>query len=206
MNRVCTPAWLTVQYRSTTYDAGVAGALVLLALSQPPSILRRFWSPALTRRVESVLCGLASDEAETLSGRVALLGAVELIGLRVLREPFAAAHIDRIGRLPLDVLPHRVDADGIEPYQRNLWLGLRVIASRTTAPLIVGRAVIDETLSRWQISLRDSAAQPEQTPHRLDQSMIAWLEACALTDIGTLLPSREPLWLVTGFRRNPTAM
>ncbi|MFO1156288.1 MAG: hypothetical protein U1E43_05715 [Rhodospirillales bacterium] len=47
---ICTPSWLARQYMSTT-DAPLAGALVLLGLSQPPTILRSFWSPMLTQRI-----------------------------------------------------------------------------------------------------------------------------------------------------------
>jgi len=198
VGKVCSPAWLTRQYSGRTNDAVIAGAFVLLALSQPPSILGRFWSPALTERVERVLAGLAGAEGDALGGCVQFLGAAQLIGWRT-HQPLTAANLNRIAQLPLDVLPHRPEADGIESYQRNLWFGLRAVASLATASLYLGRAVIDETLKRWQVTLQDNVAEPEGTSHRLDHSMVSWLEACARDGRGFLLPSQEPLWRIIGF-------
>ncbi|MES2939690.1 MAG: SIR2 family protein [Pseudomonadota bacterium] len=197
VDKICTQRWLAGQYAQFTTSGVLAGALILIALSQPPSILRLFWAPALKWRVSTALTGLANVEREMLSGHVQFIGAAQLMGQRMSRQPFAIARLDLVAKLPLDVLPHRAEADGIESRQRNLWLGLRVVASLADMPP-VGRAVIEETLQRWYLALQDSAAAPGHVEHRLNQSMVAWLEACMRTRQGVLFPSREPLWRITG--------
>jgi len=45
-------------------------------------------------------------------------------------------------------------------------------------------------------------AEAATAKHRLDVSMISWLETCALTEAGELAPSQEPLWMLAGFLRD----
>ena len=198
MARVCTPDWLKRQYSGPTKEAILANALVLLALSLPASTLQRLRSPALTHRVARSLAGLADTEGEVLSGHVQFLGAAPLIGWRIPRQPFAAARLDRIARLPSEVLPHRSESDDIEPYQRNLWLGLRAMAMFSHNRLRLDHGLLEETLRRWHINQGNSAAEPEHTLNRFNQSMIAWLQSCVEGGHGVLLSCKEPMWLITG--------
>lgn len=156
---ICKPNWLARQYKSTD-DAPLAGALVLLGLSQPPAILHSFWSSTLTARIGAALAALASAETKCLCMMVQLVGAAGLIGLRMPPAPIAAARLDRIAQLPVDVLPHRLAAGGIEDYQRNLWLGLRAVATLAPVPLPVSQDVIEDTLRRWRVNLQVSAVEP----------------------------------------------
>ena len=141
-------------------------------------------------------------EGELLGEIVQFLGSTQLVGQPLPRAPFKDGHLGRIARLPLDVLPHRPENEGIEPRQANLWLGLRVVASLAFGRLEVGQTAIDETLQRWRFNA--SASQElGRASQELTRSMCAWLQACSRDGRGVLLPSREPPWLTTGFGYDP---
>ena len=204
VDTICTRDWLDGQY-AQTYFRMLSSGLVLLGLSQPPSVLRRFWSPKFRARIEEALALLADAENDALCEAVRFLGAAQLIGRRMPRQPFRDARVELIASLPTKILPHRPGTDCIEPDQQSLWLGLRVVATLASARLAVGHSVIAETLQRWRVTLAESAKQPGSARHRLDESQVTWLEACDSHGSGVLLESREPLWLIPGFDWDPTA-
>ena len=64
----------------------------------------------------------------------------------------------------------------MEAYQYNLWLGLWALASVTGRPLPIAPAVLARTLELWRVNLAESSSDPHSTEHRVDQSMVDWLE------------------------------
>jgi hypothetical protein len=84
--------------------------------------------------------------------------------------------LDAAAKLPADSLPHRPDAEKVEFWQFNLWLGLREIASVTEQPLMIAPEVVARTLELWRVNLAASSTAPASTEHMVNQSMIAWLQ------------------------------
>jgi hypothetical protein len=116
---------------------------------------------------------------------------VVLYGLSARPEWFRNIPLSLIGILPLDALPHRGDAGSVETEQFQLWLGLRAVTSITGNALAVPPAVLERTLDLWRVNLAESSKNPASTEHRVNQSMVNWLEKCARGDQGLLLPPEE---------------
>jgi hypothetical protein len=71
---------------------------------------------------------------------------------------------------------------------------------------IIDSAII-ETLDLWHKNINSAGDwpgdQPGTTSHRINISMVGWLEGCVKTKTGHLVPHNEPLWTLVGFPRNP---
>ncbi len=202
---VCTEKWLAGVYKfGLTF--GLAGALHSIAVHQPPPIICRFWHPVITARARKELSGWVALDDGALNAAIEFIGAISLAGQMINRTLLINAPLDRIGRLP-SVLPHRSESIIVEQWQRQLWLGLRVVASVSAGQLIVDPEVIDQTLNLWHKNIDGAGEwpgtkeQPDSTAHRINVSMVKWLENCARSGTGRLLPSQEPLWVLGGFPR-----
>lgn len=87
------------------------------------------------------------------------------------------------------LLPHRADANKVEDWQFEFWLGLRAVTSVTGKPLAVPSALIVQTLDLWRVNLAESSTNVESAAHRVNQSMVAWLESCSRGNQGLLPPA-----------------
>src|SRR5207244_2379311 len=96
-----------------------------------------------------------------------------------------------ISQLPQNALPHRPGAAKVEDYQVQLWLGLRAFVSVRKEGLSLPLKIIEETLTLWRTSVEETASTPGTVAHRVNQSMVAWLETCLRVSPAALLPSKE---------------
>jgi hypothetical protein len=207
IDNVCTEEWLEGCYRygSTT---GLAGALHMIAVHQPRAVIRRFWSQALARRLRREFSQLATRDDFGISAVIQLLGTAQLSGSKISSSLFEGVPLARISRLP-KIIGHRSTAKIVEQWQRQLWFGLRVVASTALGPLIVDPESTNQTLDLWRRNI-DGAGdwpgtkeQPDTTAHRINASMVDWLTRCVSIDGGALFPNQEPLWALTGFPSDP---
>lgn len=207
---VCTDKWLTGIYKSGS-TLGLAGALHMIAVHQPPSVIRLFWNQALGARLRKELSNFALLDDQGLNAAVQLLGTTTLVGWKVNRSVLFNAPLDRISQLP-NIMKHRPEAYIAEQWQRQLWLGLRVVASIGPGPLCVDPTAIVETLDLWEKNIDGvgdwlgTKEKPDTTAHRINVSMVRWLKDCAQTKTGRLLENQEPLWTLAGFPRDPRAV
>jgi hypothetical protein len=204
---VCTNKWLSGVYKLGS-TVGLAGALHMIAVHQPPSIVQFFWNHALGARLKMELSQIRLLDDQGLIAAVELLGSSQLAGWAINRNLLFEAPLHRIGELP-NILKHRPEAFIAEQWQRQLWLGLRVLASIGPGPVHVNPTVLVDTLNLWRKNIEGASDwvgtkdKPETTAHRINASMVKWLEYCAQTNAGLLLPNREPLWVLAGFPSNP---
>ena len=85
--------------------------------------------------------------------------------------------LDAVAALPTNTLPHRPDAEKVHPWQLNLWLGLREVATSTGKPLAIAPETIARTLELWRVNLAESSIAPESTEYRVSQNMVGWLQS-----------------------------
>jgi len=206
LREVCARSrWIEKSYEAL-HAAYLAGALFRLGLQQSPVVISSLWRPALDSRLFLELANLTKLEEMSLGTMVQFLGAAQLIGGMMRRDAFLDVPLARIADLPRDILPHREETADVEPYQMQLWLGLRVIASMAPSRLVVEPEIVARTLRLWRGNLEETAAEPDKTPYRVNLSMVAWLERCVKTTVGLLVPNPEPLWVLAGFPRDPRTL
>jgi hypothetical protein len=183
----------------------------MIALHQPPSVVRVFWNKALGARVSQELSRLRLLDDQGLNAAIQLIGGASLAGWPIDKRLLLNAPANRVGQLP-EIVRHRPEANIVEQWQRQLWCGLRVFASIGPGPLHVNPTAIIETLDLWHKNIDGAGewpgtnGQPGTTAHRINVSMVEWLEGCVQTKTGHLLPHKEPLWTLVGFPRHPRAI
>ena len=183
----------------------------MIAVHQPPAIIRRFWHKALTTRLRNEFSKPAALDDQGLNAAIQLLGASQLAGCPSSPSILDNVPLNRVGQLS-KMVAHREEALIAESWQRQLWFGLRVIASIGSGQLIADQDSILQTLELWRKNI-DGAGdwpgtkeQPDATAHRINVSMVKWLEDCTRSGTGRLLPSHEPLWMLAGFPRSPRSL
>ena len=188
LGALCTKTWLGRQF--TIAPCGqLAKGLRLLALDQSPRVCRRFQNPSLGIRLQKELSRFTQIVQQEQSQVIQLLGCSTLCGWSARAGWFNNVPLGTIGTLPVDTLPHRPDADKVEDWQLQLWLGLHAVTSVTGKPLAVPSAVIVRTLDLWRSNLAESSIDSESAAHRMNQSMVAWLERCSRENQGLLPPA-----------------
>jgi hypothetical protein len=186
------------------HDGLLAGALYTIATTQSPEIIQLFWGRSLDWRILHAVSRMSSSDDSKLCHIVQLIGGAQLAGRWIKRASFSRsdALMVRLGELPARVLLHRPGFDGIEPMQAQLWLGLRVACALAERPIPIATTVLDETIARWRVTLTRSAGDPGSTIHRVNRSMLGWLEECH-RERGVLAShGRGRLWELVGFPRN----
>ena len=189
LDALCTKKWLGRQFTYTACGL-LAKGVRLLALQQPPHVRQRFQNPSLGIRLQTELSRFTQVAPEEQGQIIQLLGCAALCGLFAKGCWFKNVPLSTIAALPLDTVPHRVDARKVEDWQFQLWLGLRVVTSVTGKPLAEPPALIVHTLGLWRVNLTESVLNPASAGHRVNQSMTTWLESCARGNQGLLLPAR----------------
>jgi hypothetical protein len=188
LEAICTRAWLQTLY-TKAQCGGVAKGLRLLGLHQPPEIVRRFRSPSLALRLERELFRFGQITIGQQIQLIQLLGSSTLCGW--LAEPrwFTKVALGSVAALPIAGLAHRPDADKVEDWQFQLWLGLRAVTATTGQAIPVSSDVILTTLRLWRANLVDASTDLKSYAYRVHHSMVAWLEICSRSNRGLVPPS-----------------
>jgi hypothetical protein len=180
----CSNKWLGFQFNNSP-----CGILALgvgsVALYQTPEVCRRFKNPGLRIRVAKEISRFRQAAPEEQIAILQLLGTAQLLGCSAQREWFTGIRLEAVANLPADTLPHRPDCKKVEMQQYNLWLGMWTLASITGRPLPITSAVLARTLELWRVNLTESSVQPHTAEHRVDQSMVNWLEKSLCGNKGT---------------------
>ena len=166
----------------------LADGLGLLALHQAKSMLLRFQNRSLSIRLQKVISHFVDAPGQGQVDIIRLLGSAALCGWLGKSEWLNGLPLDVVGRLAAEVIPHRPDAEKIERWQFQFWLGLRAVASATEKSLDVSPDLILQTLELWRTNLAESSMDPASAEHRMNLNMVAWLEKCSQENNG-LLPN-----------------
>jgi hypothetical protein len=185
LEAVCTSKWLTGGFRFGSTMA-LAGALHRIAAHLDQRAARIFQHPELTIRLAREWRTLENAEEGKLSGAVQLLGACQLVGCVPNLEILVTAPLGQMERL-VDAMYQRA-GDATKSWIRQLWHGLRVLASIGPGPMRVDCSVVQHTtLDLWSPprTLAESghkeetgARKNDTTKHHLDGILTAWLRAC----------------------------
>lgn len=195
---VCTDKWLQIGYAATSCGQ-LASGLRELALHQPPQRCEQFFHKGLGGRLNKELARFENVEPSEQSQIIQFLGSAQLCGRAVSRQSLSHVTANLISQLPLHVLPHKPEATKVQNHQFQLWLGLRAFLSTTRGNLPLPTAVIQETLKLWRANVAETASLPKSVAHRVNLSMVAWLESCLRASPPALIPTKEPLWVLAGF-------
>ena len=168
-------------------------------MNQPVERCRRFHHTGLGRRLIYELRHFEKATPSTRSQVIQLLGCSGLCGWAVNHRNLSGMTHESVSQLPLNVLPHRPESARIEDHQLQLWFGLRAFVSIKRERLCLPSKTIEQTLKLWHANLDESAETPATTAHRVNKSMVRWLEACSRANPPALLPSTEMLWTLAGF-------
>ncbi len=168
-------------------------------MNQPVDLCRQFHHKGLGGRLSKELGRFNNSPPSVQSQGIQFLGCSSLCGWAVSQRSLGGISHESISQLPLSILPHRLEMARIEDYQWQLWLGLRAFVSIKQERLRLPSETIEQTLKLWRVNLAETAATPATTAHRVNQSMVRWLEACSRIQLPALLPSTEPLWTLAGF-------
>ena len=199
---IATPDWLESCFREANIFS-LTENLNALARRQPTQVLSRFWCPGLDLRIRQAVINLEATQDDELAANLRFIAVCALAGRVAPLELVTKLVLDKISRLPLEVLAHKPDASDVDNWRWQLWIGLRLLASADIGQMSIDASTIDQTLSLWKSNLEESGANVASNLRRINESMVLWLSACALSGTGLLLPGHEPLRHLTGFRTNP---
>lgn len=200
---IVTPVWLGNCFKTANTFSLIA-AMMALAGYQSPRVIARFWCAKLDDRLAIASRSLRTAQGCPLSVHIRFLAAGALFGRLTSMSRLSEESLLRICRLPIDVLPHMDGAIEVDGWRRELWLGLRLLASADVGGLVIDPAFVQETCEFWHANMAATSDAPSSTPHRINQSMVRWLSACVSDGTGRLLHDDEPLWLLNGFPNNPS--
>jgi hypothetical protein len=198
LNAVCTDKWLQIAYVATACGQ-LASGLRQLALHQSVERCRKFHHKGLGGRLNKELVRFETATSQEQSQIIQFLGCAGLCGWAVSQPRLAGVTLGSLSQLPLSILPHRPEVTKVEDHQLQLWLGLRAFVSITRERLPLPRDTIEETLKLWRVNLGETASTPATAAHRVNQSMVAWLETCSRANPPALVQSDELLWTLVGF-------
>jgi hypothetical protein len=147
-----------------------------------------FLNPGLGLRLRKELVRFSGEPSEEQSAILQLVGSAYLCGWRLKAEWFKSVSLSQLGRLAVEVLPHDLDASMVNPWQFQLWLGLRAVASTIRKPIVVPPALIQGTLRLWRLNLANSEETGALIEHSVNLQMVKWLERCSKGSKGLLVP------------------
>lgn len=169
--------------------------LLLLALHQQAAVVAQFRNIGLPLRLECEFKGFAEAEPGQRGLCIQLLGTATLFGQLIHVRLFSNMGYRDLAPLPTDTLPHRDEAEHVEEWQYQLWLGLRAVVAVTRKPLWLAPGVIRRTRDLWLRNLEHTGAEPESAAHRVDRQMVAWLDLCLARGEFALQPPQSLLLL-----------
>lgn len=185
--------------KATIYS--LAEALHGIVGHLPPKLIQQLWNRALDARIASAVKDLRSTREKELAANVRFLAACALGGRPIRLSPLGKTELRDISRLVLNVSPHGSSATEIDGWGRQLWLGLRLIASRQAGEIKVDPDVLASACQQWQEKQISAAGDPSSTQNWINRSMVRWLGLCAASGTGRLVPDDEELWQLAGFER-----
>lgn len=198
LRAVRTNKWLQIAY--VVGGCGqLASGLRQLALNQPLERCQQFHHKELGGRLNKELALFEKAAPREQSQIIQFLGCAGLCGWAVSRRSLDGIALGSMSQLPVSILPHRPEATRVEDHQLQLWLGLRAFVSITRERLPLPREAIKITLELWRANLTETASTPATAAHRVNQSMVSWLNTCSRANPPALVPSPEPLWTLAGF-------
>ena len=190
--------WLQIAY-AVTASGQLAAGLRQLALNQPVERCQQFHHRGLGGRLSNELERFNEATPSAQSEAIQLLGCSSLCGWASSQRSLGGITHEAISQLPLNILPHNPEVARIDDHQWQLWLGLRAFVSIKRERLRLPSDTIEQTLNLWRANLEVTSAMPATTAHRVNQSMVRWLETCSRENLPALLPSTEPLFALVGF-------
>jgi hypothetical protein len=170
-----------------------------LALNQPVERFQQFYHRDLGSRLSNELVRFNMATSSVQAQSIQLLGCSNLCGWVISQRSLGGITHQAMSRLPLNILPHKPEVARIDDHQLQLWLGLRAFVSIKRVRLSLPTETIEQTLNLWRLNLEETASMPTTTAHRVNRSMVRWLETCSRENLPALLPSTEPLWALVGF-------
>ena len=176
LDEICAWKWLDTHFTSSACGS-LATGLRMLTFHQTSRICRYFSHPSLGIRLRSELSRFSEASEQEQCGIIQLLGCAALFGIPAGRQLPASVSVEAVSRLPVDTLPHGVDASKVEELQFQLWVGLRAVTEATGMPLLVPSDIIGQTLDLWRNNLEESSLTPDSIEHRLNQEMVTWLQS-----------------------------
>lgn len=188
---VVSPTWLGAGY-STDECGHLAGALSRIATRQAPDIARRFLHPLLGMRIGRELALPARVDRDS-AARLSLLGAADHLGVAMRPAWFDRLDPAPLAAIPEHVLPTEPDADDVRFYQRQMWMGLRVLARYVPVDILVSPVQLARTLHGWRAARLESESKLVSPLRALDRAMVQWLEACVENGGGRLARDTRPL-------------
>lgn len=184
---LCTNRWLGWQYNKAKTHV-IATGLRLLSMHQAAHVVRRFRNAGLKFRIQRELSDFSTLAPELQQKSLQLLGCSVLCGQTVDVSLLHGTADEMFSLLPERILPHREDAAHVEEWQYQLWLGLRTIVALKKRSLRLAPDLIRQTRDLWRLNLERSATAPLGAEHRVDQQMVAWLDACLSRGECDLIP------------------
>ncbi len=184
----CTKRWLRPKFTNAPGGRLTSG-LRMLGLHQPSEIYRRFLHVSLDTRLEKDFYRFDQSPQKEKSQIIQLLGSAALCGWDADTPWLRRFSPDKVSALPVDVTDHPPDAVKVENWQFQLWIGLRTVVSVAERPTKMPADIINRTLDLWRNNLADTSQEPESCVHRVNQSMVTWLEECSRNDQNLLLPT-----------------
>ncbi len=198
LNAVCTNQWLESAYKEAACGS-LARGLRHVALHQTAERCRRFRHLGLAGRLYKELARFETAEAKAQSEIIQLLGSTELSGAwAISSQALTIVRPETISELAVSLLPNSPEVTWLDDRQIQFWLGLRAFVSISKMKIPIPRDVVEKTLELWRENLVNSLLEPNSTSHRVNQSMIEWLENCLSANPVALLPSKQPLWTLVG--------
>jgi hypothetical protein len=187
---LCNNRWLGWQYNIAPTGVLVSG-LRLLAMYQTAQVVRQFRNAGLQFRIDKEFSGFSKLAPEVQQKSVQLLGCSVLCGQKVNDSLLRGTADKTFSVLPERILPHPEDATHVEEWQYLLWLGLRTVVALKKGPLRLAPGLIRQTRDLWRFNLERSASVPLGAEHRVDQQMVAWLDACLRRGECDLIPPQR---------------
>ncbi len=192
VNSICTNSSLQNAYKQSNKLYLISG-LRELAFHQSSERCRQFHHPALGLRLAIELAQFETVPPHDQSAIMQFLGCAALSGWPISQRSLSNIRISSVSQLPVSIFRHRPEAKMVEVYQLQFWLGLRAFVSISREMLLLPPETIGETLTLWRENLKETASTPLSTAHRVNQSMVTWLESCRRANPPALLPTKRSL-------------
>ena len=191
LSKVCTPLWVSCQYRRSVACATLATGLRMLTLHQAPPVWRRFLCPELGEHLRKELGGFDQTEPARQYEVIQFLGSADLAEWSAQSLWFINVSPEVIVRLATETLRYEDKAQGINEAQFEFWLGLRALVRVTNWRLPIADNVVERTEELWRLNLAVSSAKPHSKEHAINLEMVAWLDQCLLQNPTAIVPPSD---------------
>lgn len=185
--KVCTEGWMNWQYYNAE-SGPLARALRELTFLLPEDMQRLFRQDSLDLRIQRDLLSFPEASNGQRSRIIQFLGSCVIFGRTIDPAWVGGIVIDELPKLVERVLPHPADAEYVQIYQYQLWVGMRAMAYLLGGSIPVSERTIDRTLALWKGNLEYSEKDMDSTEHEWNIEMISWLRECHRQRPTALIP------------------